>query len=104
MASIEARVKKLEKRVVNHETRIKKLKAQAAQDKKAFNKLKKEHGKSKKQIAQMAKWIKAEVAWSKEVTAMLRLIDWAALAVAFPGVGGTNPPQTPPDWPPPEGF
>jgi hypothetical protein len=30
---------------------------------------------------------------------MLRLVDWTQLAIDYPGAGGTNPPQTPPDWP-----
>jgi hypothetical protein len=78
MASIPARVKRLEEKAVRLESDLKKQKE-----------LQKE----------VEAWIKAQVRWSKEVTKMLRLVNWAKLAKAYPGGGGTNPPQTPPDWP-----
>ena len=85
MASIDARVTRLEKRVA-------KLKIGLANEKANVAAL-------KKSVKGVEKWIKAEVKWSKEVTAMLQMIDWASLAVDYPGAGATNPPQTPPDWP-----
>ncbi|HEY5547106.1 MAG TPA: hypothetical protein VIK50_13725 [Gemmatimonadaceae bacterium] len=102
MASTEARLKKLDKKAQNLEALVKKAKVEAKKGKGDIAKLKKDVAKAQKDIAQIIKWIQSEVAWSAEVTKMLRMIDWAALAVAFPGTGGTNPPQTPPDWPPPE--
>lgn len=57
---------------------------------------------SEKEIKKIIKWIKLEVKWSEDVTKMLRLINWELLATDYPGGGGTNPPQTPPSWPPPE--
>lgn len=79
MATEAARIAKLEKKVA---------------------KLEKDAAKLLKCCARVEKWIKIEVAWSREVTKMLRQINWAALAAAFPGGGGANPPQTPPSWPP----
>jgi DNA-binding transcriptional regulator GbsR (MarR family) len=103
MPSPEARLRKLEKRAKAVETRIKKLQVLAKNGKTNVGKLQKDLKKDLKsvkgEIEDIIMWIKAEAKWSKEVTKMLRLIDWAALANAYPGAGGTNPPQTPPDWP-----
>lgn len=79
MPSVDARLKKLEKKVA---------------------KLEKDAAKMAKCCKDVEKWIKKEIAWSKEVTSMLRQIDWASLAMAFPSGGAANPPQTPPSWPP----
>jgi hypothetical protein len=57
---------------------------------------------AEKEIKKIIKWIKLEIKWSEEVTKMLRMINWDLLATDYPGGGGTNPPQTPPSWPPPE--
>lgn len=54
----------------------------------------------KKCCKTVEKWIKLEVKWSEEVTRMLRQVNWAQLATAYPGGPGSNPPRTPPDWPP----
>ena len=97
MASHEARIKRLEKKAEKVEGALKKLKDDA-KTKAAKAALSDVEGDVKKLI----KWVKLEVKWSEEVTKMLRLIDWDALAQAYPGGGGANPPQTPPDWPPPE--
>ena len=97
MASPEARLKKLEKKAAKIEGALKALKDNA-KTKATKDALSDVEGDIKKLI----KWVKLEVKWSEEVTKMLRLIDWDALAQAFPGGGGTNPPQTPPNWPPPE--
>jgi len=78
----------------------KKLQLEAAKLKKQLAMMAKESKGHKKCCAQVIKWIKAETEWSDEVTMMLRSVNWAKLAQAFPGGGGTNPPQTPPDWPP----
>jgi predicted RNase H-like nuclease (RuvC/YqgF family) len=87
MPTINARVTKLEKQVVAlHKALDKEHKASLAlQDR----------------CKQLEKWVKAEVKWTKEVTDMLHQVNWAAIAVAFTGGGGGNPPQTPPDWPVP---
>ena len=53
----------------------------------------------KKRAKEIEKWIKLEVVWAKEVTKMLRQIDWTELQTKFPGGPGTNPPKTGPDWP-----
>ena len=53
----------------------------------------------KKRAGQIEKWIKLEVVWTKEVTKMLRQIDWNLLRTKFPGGPGVNPPKTAPDWP-----
>ena len=104
MASHEARLKRLEKKAAKVEGALKKLKddlkskatkANVANSVKAV-------GDVENDVKKIVKWIKLEVKWSEEVTKMLRLIDWDALAQSFPGGGGANPPQTPPDWPPPE--
>jgi hypothetical protein len=97
MASHEARLKRLEKKAAKVEEALKALKDNA-KSKATKDALADVEGDVKKII----KWIKLEVKWSEEVTKMLRLIDWDALAQAYPGGGGANPPQTPPDWPPPE--
>jgi len=99
MASIEARVKKLEKKALSHEKTVKKLKADLAKAKSDAAKLKKAVAALEKEKDDIIKWIEDEAAWSLEVTNMLRLIDWVKLSIAFPAGGGTNPPQTPPDWP-----
>lgn len=67
---------------------------------KAFAELRNEVAYLKKCCAQVEKWMQLEVAWSKEVTQMMRQVDWARLVTAYPGGGGANPPQTPPNWPP----
>ena len=85
MASIDARVKKLE-------TKVEKLEKELAKQKKEIATL-------KKCCTQVEKWVKLEVAWSTEVTNMLHQIDWARLAQDYGGGLGGNPPQTPPDWP-----
>jgi hypothetical protein len=97
MASHEARLKRLEKKALKVEGALKKLK----------DDLKTKSAKAsvtdvETDVRKIIKWIKLEIKWSEEVTKMLRLIDWDALAQDYPGGGGTNPPQTPPDWPPPE--
>jgi phage shock protein A len=99
MASIEARVKRLEKKAAKLETDLKKAKAALKESKVNHNKLKARVAALEKEQKDIIKWIKMQVAWSKEVTLMLRMIDWNALAAAYPGGGGTNPPATPPDWP-----
>jgi len=97
MASQEARLKRLEKKAAKVEDALKALKdsAKTKATKAAVTDVEAD-------IRKLIKWVKLEVKWSEEVTKMLRLIDWDALATAFPGASGTNPPQTPPDWPPPE--
>lgn len=101
-----ARIKKLEKKAAAAEKAFNKAKADAIKLKSDVTKAKAELVKAKKDLAASQKeikaiiaWIEAQVSWSKEVTAMLRLINWADLAIDYPGAGGTNPPQTPPDWP-----
>jgi hypothetical protein len=86
MASPEAQIKKLKSKVATLEKRLAKERARVKQNKQC--------------CADTIKWIKREVKWSEEVTRMLRQIDWVALEQAFPGGGGTNPPQKPPIWPP----
>jgi multidrug resistance efflux pump len=104
MPSNEARLKKLEKKAVKVDAQITKVKLdlKGNANKAQLLKAKADLQDAEKEIKRIIKWIKAEVEWSEEVTQMLRLIDWAALAIAYPGVGGSNPPQTPPNWPPPE--
>lgn len=97
MPSPEARLKRLEKKAAKVEGALKKLR----------DDLKTKSAKAtvagvEDDVKKIIKWIKLEVKWSEEVTKMLRLIDWDALAQDYPGAGGANPPQTPPDWPPPE--
>jgi hypothetical protein len=95
MASHEARLNRLEKKAAKVEEALKALKdnAKTKATKDAL-------GDVEADVKKIIKWIKLEVKWSEEVTKMLRLIDWDALAQAYPGAGGANPPQTPPDWPP----
>ena len=97
MASHEARLKRLEKKAAKVEDALKALKdnAKTKATKDAL-------GDVEADVKRIIKWIKLEVKWSEEVTKMLRLIDWDALAQDYPGGGGANPPQTPPDWPPPD--
>lgn len=97
MASPEARLKRLEKKAAKVEGALKKLK-----DDLKTKSAKASVAEVEDDVKQIIKWIKLEVKWSEEVTKMLRLIDWDALAQAYPGGGGANPPQTPPDWPPPD--
>src|SRR5688572_32936911 len=106
MASPEARLRKLEKKAATAEAQFKKAKSEAKKLKDDLSKAKKELVKANKNLADANKeiediirWIKAEAAWSADVTKMLRLINWADLAIDYPGAGGSNPPQTPPDWP-----
>ena len=103
MASVEGRIKKLEKKAVKVDAQLKKAKADLAALKAAgkqdSGQLKKRVAKLEKDVADIIDWIEAQVQWSVEVTTMLREIDWTALKAAFPGGGASNPPQTPPDWP-----
>jgi hypothetical protein len=104
MPSPEASIKKLQKKADKVDTQLKKLKLDLGQKAKKndITSLKNRVSAAEKDIKQIVKWIESQVEWSEEVTMMLRLVDWNALAQAFPGGGGTNPPQTPPSWPPPE--
>lgn len=86
MPSPEAQIKKLEKKIASLE------KALAKEQSKVKD--------LESDYATVVKWIKREVAWSQQVTKMLREIDWSALKYDYPGGGGTNPPQKPPLWPP----
>ena len=97
MPSHEARLKRLEKKAEKVEGALKKLKDDAK-----LKATKDALGDVEDDVKKIIKWIKLEVKWSAEVTKMLRLIDWDALAQDYPGVSGANPPQTPPDWPPPD--
>lgn len=54
----------------------------------------------KARVTRLETWAAAEADWSREVTDLLHMINWAALTAAFPGTGGTNPPKTAPTWPP----
>ena len=113
MPSEAARIKKLEQKAKATEAQLKKVNANAKKLKSDLAKAKQDLGKAKqdltkaknslavsqKDIKDLIKWVEAEVVWSKEVTAMLRMINWTDLAIDYPGAGGTNPPQTPPDWP-----
>ena len=87
MATINARVAKLEKQV------------------KALQKaLAKEHTATlalQDRCKQLEKWVKLEVDWTAEVTDMFHQVNWAAIVKDYKGTGGGNPPQTPPDWPVP---
>jgi hypothetical protein len=47
----------------------------------------------------IAIWGADQTKWTKEVTGMLRAIDWARLSQEYNGGGSANPPQDPPDWP-----
>ena len=85
MASIDTRVKKLEQKFAKLAADVKAQKAETA--------------KLKKRCKDVEKWIKAEAAWSAQVTEMLRMVDWATLVVDYPSLPQSNPPQTPPDWP-----
>ena len=107
MASPEARIKKLEKKAAKAEAMIKKAKADAkllkadlAKAKKAAVQAGKDLKAAKNELKEVVEWIELQVLWTQEVTQMLRMIDWAKLAIDYSGAGGTNPPQTPPDWPP----
>ena len=107
MASPEARIKKLEKKAAKAEAMIKKAKADAkllkadlAKAKKAAVQAGKDLKAAKNELKDVIEWIELQVLWTQEVTQMLRMIDWAKLATDYSGAGGTNPPQTPPDWPP----
>lgn len=82
MPSMNARVTRLEKKIVRLEQKLKDQKAAHQSD-----------------MKEVVAWIKAEAKWSKEVTKMLRMIDWDALATDYGSGPGSNPPQTPPDWP-----
>jgi hypothetical protein len=87
MASIDARAKKLEKQVAALQKQVAKQHLAA--------------GNLRQEVTNCEKWIKAEVVWSKQVTDMLRGVDWDVLAKAYPYPvhGAGNPPQSPPDWP-----
>lgn len=100
----EARLSKLEKKAVKVEEAIQKLKddVKGKATKTALAKVNQDLNDVEKDIKLIQKWIKMEVQWSQQVTAMLRMIDWDLLATDYPGGGGTNPPQTPPVWPPEE--
>ena len=97
MPSHEARLKRLEKKAAKVEDALKVLKDSAK-----TKATKVAVGDVEADVKKLIKWVKLEVKWSQEVTKMLRLIDWDALALDYPGVSGANPPQTPPDWSPPE--
>lgn len=92
MASIDARVKSLEKRIASLEKKL-------AAATKAGKANKAEIATLKKCCKDVEKWIKLQVTWSQQVTAMLRDIDWNALATDYPAGPAGNPPKTPPDWP-----
>jgi hypothetical protein len=100
----EARLVKLEKAA----TKLDQQMAKAKQDltskasKNAVARVANDLNDAEKEIKRIIKWIKLEQKWSEEVTKMLRLINWDLLATDYPGGGGTNPPQTPPSWPPPD--
>lgn len=107
MASPEARIKRLEKKAAKAEAMIKKAKADAKllkadliKAKKAAAQAGKDLKAAKDELKEVVEWIEFQVLWSQEVTQMLRMIDWAKLAIDYSGAGGSNPPQTPPDWPP----
>lgn len=104
MPSHEARLKRLEKKAAKVDGQLKKLKTDVSKkgSKADIAALKNRVTAAEKDTAKIIKWIKLEAKWSEQVTSMLRLINWDALAKAYPGGGGTNPPQTPPSWPPPE--
>lgn len=87
MRSIDARVKKLETQVAALQKQLAKQKLDTAV--------------LKDDLKNIERWIKADVAWEKEVTDMLREINWKKLANDYPYVvqGAGNPPQSPPDWP-----
>ena len=104
MASPEARLKRLEKKAAKVEATLKKLKTDLKSKPTQANLAKavKAANDADKDIKRIIKWIKMEIEWTEEVTMMLRLINWNDLANDYPGGGGVNPPQTPPDWPPPE--
>ncbi len=88
MASIDARVKKLEKQVTA-------LKKALASEKLVSAELLRKH-------KDVVKWIKLEVKWSNKVTDMFHQVNWEAITRAYPSAQSVgNPPQTPPDWPPP---
>jgi hypothetical protein len=100
MPTVAAKIKKLEQKVAR-------LEKDAARDKKKVLALETVSDKQKKALKDLLKccdqvqqWIAQEIEWSNEVTDMLRQVDWASLSAAFPGAGGTNPPQQPPVWPP----
>jgi phage shock protein A len=99
MPSPEARLKKLEKKAAKLEAALKKANTALKQAKVNSNKLKTRVAKLEKSRNSIVKWIKLEAEWSEEVTMMLRMIDWNKLSLDYPGGGGVNPPQTPPDWP-----
>lgn len=104
MPSHEARLKRLEKKAVKVDAQLKKVKTDLSKkgSKADITALKNRLAKAEKNSAKIIEWIELETQWSEEVTMMLRLIDWDKLSKAYPGGGGTNPPQTPPSWPPPE--
>ena len=85
--------------MASHEVRIKRLERQVLGLKDSLAAQKAEIAALKKCCKKIEKWGLAESDWSMEVTDMLREIDWADLAAHFGCGGGTNPPQTPPDWP-----
>ncbi|MEO5826862.1 MAG: hypothetical protein ABIR59_13310 [Gemmatimonadales bacterium] len=86
MASIDAQVKKLVKQVTALKKALAKEKLVSA------DLLQKQR--------EVVRWIKLEVKWSKQVTALFHQVDWEAVAEAYPSKAMTgNPPQTPPDWP-----
>jgi predicted nucleic acid-binding Zn-ribbon protein len=93
LKKLEKKVAKLEKEVARGKKLARVLESDAAKFRRQFNGL-------LKCCDQVTEWIQQEVDWSAEVTDMLRVVNWAALATAFPGGGGTNPPQQPPVWPP----
>ncbi|MCE9602754.1 MAG: hypothetical protein K8S21_11175 [Gemmatimonadetes bacterium] len=93
MASTDAKVKKLEKKIASLEKKLAAATKAGKDNKAAIAEL-------KKCCKKVEKWIELEVAWSNDVTKMLRAVKWSALVAAYPGGPGTNPPITNPDWPP----
>lgn len=92
MATIDAKVKKLEKQIASLEKSL-------AAATKAGKANKAEIAKLKKCCKDVEKWIALEAKWSAEVTMMLRAVKWSALVSAFPAGAASNPPISPPDWP-----
>ena len=91
MATIDAKVKKLEKQIASLEKSLAAAKAGKAN--------KAEIAKLKKCCKDVERWIALEAKWSAEVTMMLRAVKWSALVAAFPPGAASNPPISPPDWP-----
>lgn len=87
-------------RMTSLEKKVKKLEKEAADLKKALSAVKQDIADMEDCCADVIKWIKQEVAWSNEVTGIMKTINWAKLKIDYPSGGGANPPQSPPTWPP----